>query len=205
MDEVVDDPRYKEPFAGWHASIADPEGRSPASVRQKYRKGRDGVTGTEQLAAALKRYPELDDSTVLTCIECPVHIIADYHCPAHVRYTDARNEGKFGVTFFGRPTTLHKLLDSGIIVRHHSDWDCHRYADALDGASVREIRRMTRGSYRRWFEDVARDVRPSIDCAAPGDALGEEFMEQSAPLAEKELRKAAYRLAAALNRIFGKQ
>ena len=70
-------------------------------------------------------------------------------------------------------------------------------------ASKREIRRMTRGSYREWFEDAARDVRPSIDWVAPGDTLGEEFMAKATPLAEQQLRKASYQLAAALNRIFG--
>ena len=61
----------------------------PAEVREKYRKGRDGVTGAETLTAALKNYRELDDSVVLTYIKCIVHMVADFHCPAHVRYTDA--------------------------------------------------------------------------------------------------------------------
>lgn len=89
MDEVAADPRYKEPFRGWHASIADAECNSPAEVREKYRKGRDGVTGAETLTAALKNYRELDDSVVLTYIKCIVHMVADFHCLAHVRYTDA--------------------------------------------------------------------------------------------------------------------
>lgn len=203
MDEVAADPRYKEPFRGWHASIADAECNSPAEVREKYRKGRDGVTGAETLTAALKNYRELDDSVVLTYIKCIVHMVADFHCPAHVRYTDAHNEGKFDVTFFGKPKTLHSVWDSGVIARIHPGWSYERYADYLDNASKREIRRMTEGSHRQWFEDAARDVRPSIDWVAPGDTLGEEFMAKAAPLAEQQLRKASYRLAAALNRIFG--
>ena len=111
MDEVAADPRYKEPFRGWHASIADAECNSPAEVREKYRKGRDGVTGAETLTAALKNYRELDDSVVLTYIKCIVHMVADFHCPAHVRYTDAHNEGKFDVTFFGKPKTLYSVWD----------------------------------------------------------------------------------------------
>ena len=173
MDEVAADPRYKEPFRGWHASIADAECNSPAEVREKYRKGRDGVTGAETLTAALKNYRELDDSVVLTYIKCIVHMVADFHCPAHVRYTDAHNEGKFDVTFFGKPKTLHSVWDSGVIARIHPGWSYERYADYLDNASKREIRRMTEGSYRQWFEDAARDVRPSIDWVAPGDTLGE--------------------------------
>lgn len=149
MDEVAADPRYKEPFRGWHASIADAECNSPAEVREKYRKGRDGVTGAETLTAALKNYRELDDSVVLTYIKCIVHMVADFHCPAHVRYTDAHNEGKFDVTFFGKPKTLHSVWDSGVIARIHPGWSYERYADYLDNASKREIRRMTEGSYRR--------------------------------------------------------
>ena len=130
-------------------------------------------------------------------------MVADFHCPAHVRYTDAHNEGTFDVTFFGKPKTLYSVWDSGVIARIHPGWSYERYADYLDNASKREIRRMTEGSYRQWFEDAARDVRPSIDWVAPGDTLGEEFMAKAAPLAEQQLRKASYRLAAALNRIFG--
>ena len=143
MDEVAADPRYKEPFRGWHASIADAECNSPAEVREKYRKGRDGVTGAETLTAALKNYRELDDSVVLTYIKCIVHMVADFHCPAHVRYTDAHNEGKFDVTFFGKPKTLHSVWDSGVIARIHPGWSYEHYADYLDNASKREIRRMT--------------------------------------------------------------
>lgn len=204
MDVVVNDPRYKEPFRGWHASIADAECNSPVEVRIKYRKGRDGVTGSETLTEALKDYRSLDDSVVLTYIKCIVHMVADFHCPAHVRYTDAHNEGKFNVTFFGKTKTLHSVWDSGVIARNHPDWNYERYADYLDNASKREIRRMTEGSYREWFEDAARDVRPSIDWVASGDTLGEEFMVKATPLAEQQLRKASYQLAAALNRIFGK-
>lgn len=127
----------------------------------------------------MKNYRELDDSVVLTYIKCIVHMVADFHCPAHVRYTDAHNEGKFDVTFFGKPKTLHSVWDSGVIARIHPGWSYERYADYLDNASKREIRRMTEGSYRQWFEDAARDVRPSIDWVAPGDTLGEEFMAKA--------------------------
>lgn len=203
MDVVVNDPRYKEPFRGWHASIADPECNAAPEVREKYRQSRDGVTGAETMTEALKNYRDLDDSVVLTYIKCIVHIVGDFHCPAHVRYTDAHNEGKFDVAFFGKTTTLHRIWDSGVITHSHPDWKYQDYADYLDNASKREIRRMTKGSYREWFEDGARDVRPSIGWVKEGDTLGDEFMTKAVPLAEQQLRKAAYQLAAALNRIFG--
>lgn len=203
MDEVVDHPLYKKPFEGWHASIVDPDCNATPEVREKYRKSRDGVTGAEMITEALKNYRELDDSVVLTYIKCIIHIVPDFHCPRHVRYTDAHNEGKFPVTFFGKNTTLHKVWDSGIIMHNHPDWKYQDYADFLDNTPKREIRRMTKGSYREWFEDCARDVRSTIDLVKEGDELGDEFMTKAVPLAEQQLRKAAYRLAETLNRIFG--
>lgn len=204
MDEVVADPRYKEPFAGWHASIADSTCRSPVEVRQRYRNSRDGVTAAEWITEELKNYRSLDDSVVLTYIKCLVHIIPDFHCPAHVRYTDAHNEGKFDVTFFGRKILLHSIWDHHLLTRLRPGWDDMRWADYLCETPRKEIRAAKRGSYREWFEDTARDVRISIDWVRPGDALGDEFMEKAAPLADKELRKAAARLTKTLERIFGK-
>ena len=34
MDEVAADPRYKEPFRGWHASIADRSGDADRSIEE---------------------------------------------------------------------------------------------------------------------------------------------------------------------------
>ena len=62
MDVVANDPRYKKPFSGWHASIADPDCNAAPEVREKHRKSRDGVTGAETMTAALKNYRELDSS-----------------------------------------------------------------------------------------------------------------------------------------------
>lgn len=204
MDEVVADPRYKEPFAGWHASIADSTCKSPAEVRQRYRNSRDGVTAAEWITKELKDYRNLDDSVVLTYIKCLVHIIPDFHCPAHVRYTDAHNEGKFDVTFFDRKLLLHSVWDHHLLARVHPDWNDMRWADYLCETPRREIRTTQKGSYREWFEDTARDVRISIDWVHPGDKLGVEFADKAVPLADKELRKAAARLTKTLEQIFGK-
>lgn len=55
MDEVAADPRYKEPFRGWHASIADAEqlprrsaGEIPQGTRRRDRSG-DADRSIEEL------------------------------------------------------------------------------------------------------------------------------------------------------------
>ena len=203
MDSVVKKPVYVTAFRGWHASIADASCKSPAEVRNRYRKGRDGVTAMEYWRKELADRSQLSDSTILCGIKCIVHIIADFHCPAHVRYVDNKNDGHMKVTFYGKRTTLHKVWDTALITRAHKGWRYPQYADYLDTWSKGKIARCTRGNEQAWFEDAARDVRPSLAGVSEGDALGDKFSKKALPLAEKQMRKAAYQLAAALNEIFG--
>lgn len=203
MDSVVKKPIYVTEFRGWHASIADASCKSPAEVRNKYRKGRDGVTAMEYWRKELANRDRLSDSTVLCGIKCIVHIIADFHCPAHARYADNKNDGHIKVTFFGKKTTLHKVWDTALITHSHKGWTYKRYADYLDSWSKGKVKRCTRGNEQAWFEDAARDVRPTLTWVNAGDTLDEKFEEKALPLAELQMRKAAYQLATALNQIFG--
>lgn len=206
MDIVSKDPKYKAALAGWHAAIATPDFKSPVEIREQYRKSRDGVTAMEYFREYLKDYRNLPDSVVIESIRCIVHIVGDFHCPAHVRYTDDINEGKFPVVFFGEEARLHDVWDSGLI-QHESglNWKQYsEYADRLDTWKKRQIRKTQKGWAREWFEDAAKDVRPVVGTVKSGDELGSEWAQDQISLAELELRKAGYQLAAALNEIFGK-
>lgn len=205
MDEVAGTEPYKQEFAGWHASICAPDCHSPLYVRKEARNCRDGVTAMEWFREYLREYRELPDSVVLQAIKCITHIVGDFHCPAHVRFTDELNELKYNVTFFGTEGTLHAVWDTRLI-QHVSglQWkDYPAYADSLDTWDAAAIDAATVGWAREWFEDCARDVRPTIKKVPKGSVLEQEFADKYYPLAELELRKAGYQLAKALNTIFG--
>ncbi len=204
MDEIVVTPPYLEEFKGWHASVCTPDCKSPLYVRKQVRNCRDGVTAMEFFREYLKDYKEMPDSVVLEAIKCIVHIVGDFHCPAHVRYTDENNGLGYQVMFFGKSWKLHSVWDSGIIQKASGlDYRGYReYADRLDTWNKRQIRKVTKGWAREWFEDVASDVRPTIRTIPEGAELGDEYVEANIGLAELELRKAAYQLAKALNTIF---
>lgn len=206
MDSVANHPKYKKPFHGWHASIADVDCSSPAIVRNRYRDGRDGVTAMEDFRKRMARRDELQlsDSTVMCAIKCIVHIVGDFHCPAHVRYVDNANEGAIPVKFYGKQTFLHRVWDTFAIMHAHKGWTYKQYADYLDTYSPAEIKKCTAGWAQEWFEDGARDVRESIYWVGEDENLEDEFQAKAVPLAERQMRKAAYRLAKALNTIFGK-
>ncbi|MBQ7856773.1 MAG: S1/P1 nuclease [Alistipes sp.] len=202
MDEVRNTPEYKKPTSGWHASIVDEKCHTSQELRNKHRKGRDSVTGIIDLSELLKNRQELSDSTVMFAIKCLVHMVGDFHCPSHLRYTDFANKGHQKITYLGRETTLHKAWDTGIIAYNHKKWSYQRYADKLDCYTKKQIKAVTKGDVERWMEDAARDVRPSIHWVKDGDVLGEEFTKKALPLAEQQIQKAGYQLAKVLNTLF---
>lgn len=208
MDEVVATPPYKKALAGWHASIADVNCTAPKVVRDRYRGGKDGVTAMETLRQELKEYKNLSDSTVLTAIKCIVHVVADFHCPTHVRYVDLHNEGKYPVTFLGERWDYHAVWDTGIVEAYHKGWDFVKYAEHLNTLPKSEVKKITKGWAQEWFEDSATQVRPIIYWVVNDgkkiEKLDNKFVDKCGPLAEKQMQRAGYRLAKALNEIFGK-
>ena len=201
-----DEVRKYEPYTtlldGWHASIADENCKSPRDVREQHRKGRDGVTAMEYFAKELRNREQLSDSVVLATIKCIVHIIPDFHCPAHVRFTDFGNSGKFNVIFYGKKTQYHKIWDSGVISRGRKIKDHKKYAELLDNYSKKQIKRVTKGEAQQWFEDAAHSVRPIIHTVKKGDTLDEKWVQEMLPLGEEMLQESGYRLAKALNTLF---
>lgn len=204
MDTVrnLEDKGYAEATDGWHASIVDTDCNTSQEIRNKGRNGRDAVTATLMFTEMFKEREKLSDSTVMFAIKCLVHMVGDIHCPAHVRYTDNNNDGKFAVSYMGKETTLHKVWDTSVIARDHKKWGYKRYAEHLDSWSKRDIKRVTKGWVEDWFEDAARDVRPTLAWVNKGDKLDEEFQTKALPLAEQQLRKAGYQLAHLLNTLF---
>lgn len=203
MDAIrKDDEVSAKATHGWHASIVDAECKTSQEIRDKHRKGRDAVTGLIELETMLKEREKLSDSVVLFSIKCIVHMVADMHCPAHLRYTDCKNDGKFPVVFFGKQVTLHKVWDTSVLTRDHKGWRYINYADKLDNLSKRQVERITSGWYEDWLQDAARSVRPTIHKVGEGDDLDDGFMSWGYPLAEELVVKSAYRLAKVLNTLF---
>ena len=208
MDEVVATPPYNKALAGWHASICDVDCTSPKIIRSRYRGGRDGVTAIEDFREQLKKYRRLPDSTVLTAIKCIVHIVADFHCPTHMRYVDLHNEGKYPVEFLGERWDYHSVWDTGIVEAYHKGWDYNQYATYLNTLNQEQIDAITAGWAQEWFEGSCRNVRPIIYWVVNDgkkiEKLDMNFVNKCGPLAETQMQAAGYRLAKALNTIFGK-
>lgn len=195
-------PEYAHATRGWHASIVDTECKTSQEIRNKHREGRDAVTGLLEFEEMFKEREKLSDSAVMFAIKSIVHMVADMHCPAHVRFVDFENQGKFPIKFFGKKTTLHKVWDTSVLTRDHKGWSYKEYAAKLDKLSKGKVKRVTNGWVEDWLEESGRLVRPIIYEVKEGSELDEEFMTWAYPMAESQARKAGYRLAKYLNTLF---
>ena len=203
MDAVrKNDPHHANATRGWHASVVDENCKTSQELRNKVRGGRDTVTGLIELEEMLKNRENLTDSVVMFALKSIVHMVGDMHCPAHVRFSDFENQGKFPLKFFGKKSTLHKVWDTSVLTRYHKGWSYNEYAAKLNKCSKGKIKKMTKGSYEDWLEESGRIVRPIIHTVQEGDQLDEEFMTWAYPMAEELVRKSGYRLAKTLNTIF---
>lgn len=138
-----------------------------------------------------------------------VHIVADMHAPSHIYYSDLpgginakpRHYNFFPVSYKGVETTYHAIWDSPL-KRLHPDWDEEQFRQALDTLSGAERKRICRGTPVDWAQDNADRCRVIYDWAKPGDGLDENFYVLHAELAVEQYRRAAYRLAFLLNKLF---
>lgn len=196
------DPYYAELTDGWHAAIVDENCKTSHELREKHRKGRDAVTVTLMFDEMFRNREKLSDSTVMVALKSVIHMVADFHCPGHVRYTDNNNSGKWNVTYLGKERSIHKIWDTSILTYGHKNYTHLQYADKLDTFTPKQIKKVTSGWLEDWLEESGRVVRPTLEWVKEGDELYIDFVEKAQPLAHDQARKAGYRLAAVLNAMF---
>lgn len=142
-----------------------------------------------------------------------VHFIEDIHQPLHVVHPDGQGGGRIKVTLFGRETNLHSVWDSGLIYRRLEPYrngsgrrsePWKRWAYELRGdISKAEIEAWGASSDPLdWAREALAPSRELAFEIRSGDALGDAYYQAALPTVDLQLRKAAVRLAATLNRIF---
>ena len=157
----------------------------------------------EESADMLKnRIRELDDSTRLARIQLIVHCVGDMHCPAHIRYPGNTTIGYYKVDYFGREMRYHTIWDSEIVQRPHP-WSFTDLAWLLDRYTEAEQAEITSGTVYDWGRESAAASKCIYD-VQPGESIANDFIKKYKPLAESQIAKAGYRLAAVLNDVFGK-
>ncbi len=157
------------------------------------------VVALMQACDRLRNYREMDDSLVRLNLMYVIHIAGDMHCPGHVKYPGCKS-GR--AVLNGKKMSYHAVWDWGVLDRAHG-WSYSEYREQLDTHTKRERRAMAAGTPRDWVHETAVDCRVIYDWQRPDGVYDNAFVQDTYLLPERQLVKAAYRLAALLNELFG--
>lgn len=166
-----------------------------------YSKSRRNPKG--DVVEAIRRYERvLGDRSATrheraTALRFLVHFVADVHQPLHVGRPEDRGGNGIEVSWYGKPSNLHRVWDSGILAQ--IGLSSTRLAEALDRKLHRRARGWRDDSLMEWVRESAA-MRPQV-YDVRGGKLGKRYFESNRDAAEQRLAQAGVRLAALLNRV----
>ena len=196
MDEYRSTSEYKHTSV-WHGAAVDENFHYTDAVK---RKQGDVICQLENAIGLLRNYKQADDSTVIVNLKYIIHMVGDMHCPVHIQYPDLQM--KYTISLSNKKYTYHNVWDTQIIERVHK-WSYTEWRQQLDRCTPEEKKKLSAGTPREWFHQSAVDCRIIYDMAPANSKQGKDFLNAAAPLAEKQILKAGYRLAEILNDLFG--
>lgn len=139
-----------------------------------------------------------------------VHFIGDLHQPLHSGRPEDRGGNSVKVVWFGRPSNLHSVWDTGLIMTGHADLFAGQPSNADYGLiyarwllqRYRNIRPRveTMGQVERWLNESIYARTRAYDRRVHTDP--ERYQDEVLPAVDSRVYEAGHRLAEVLNRIF---
>jgi len=201
-DEVRSDDAY-DYAAPWHyVNIEDGETYETAE------KNPDGdVLEAMMRLENVLRDPEVAREEKAEALKFLVHFVADVHQPLHVGYKADRGGNEITVLWFGEPSNLHRVWDSGLIEAEQLSFT--EWVRFLGRPSAEQVVEWQDSSYLDWAAE-AMAARPQVyDFSVEGERgaeeiprLGYRYAYYNLPRVRENLLEAGVRLAGLLDAIF---
>lgn len=150
----------------------------------------------------LSHYEQLSDSAVVMNVRMLIHFVGDLHCPTHSYFVGPRCF--WPCTLNGKKFKFHGVYDSAPGLQWKSTPSAE-VAEKIDQCKKSEIKKIQKGDLVDWVKDIA-DVNAYIYVVNPvlTETLDPETISKTADVVNTEMRNGGYRLAALLNKYFGK-
>jgi hypothetical protein len=130
-----------------------------------------------------------------------VHFVGDMHQPLHCSDNKDKGGNDVKTVFFGNPSNLHSVWDSGLIGRMHKSED--ELFTELSAESQKHAHKWARGTVEDWAEQSHKAGQKVVYGRLPKGAspvrLDATYERSADPLIMAQLAKAGARLARVLN------
>lgn len=132
-------------------------------------------------------------------------MIGDHHCPGHIRWDkEAYPHHFYNLKRKGKRFSTHRFWDSSPGF-HRKGWHCEVYYDNFTPFSKGQIKKVQKGTGYDWTQETAGVSEQCYSLFAEGTEiakLSEEQIDEVHAIVDKQLHRAAYRLAFVIEEIF---
>ena len=198
----ADDTRPDFPETGpWHY-INIPLEANKVDLASECPRGDCVIAQIEKDEAALKD-PHTSDADRSVALKFLVHFIGDLHQPLHCEDNHDKGGNGVQVIFFGEPTNLHAVWDSGILrrIKPYGNQLAEQLAPTITATQKTQWEQGTLEDWALESHWLARSVAYKRLPPGATPQLGEDYLAAATPVVEIQLEKAGIRLAYLLNKL----
>ncbi|NME68375.1 S1/P1 nuclease [Flammeovirga aprica] len=194
MDDIKSDKKYSFMYS-WHYINID-EGETFEEI-ERSPKG-DIVKAIEDMTAILE-----DENASMKkkgmAIKVLTHLIGDLHQPFHVGHKSDLGGNKVKVTWFGKPSNIHRVWDSEMLKSKELSYsEVALYVDRTTKEEVEKLQSASTVDMMNESFELATKYYAEV-----GDGkLGYRYMYDNYAVLEERIKVAGIRLAGILNRVF---
>ena len=150
-------------------------------------------------------YKTMPDSLVKINLQYLIHMIPDHHCPVHVRWSKKEHPAfHYNLKNKGKTRGYHSFWDGSPGFRRKG-WTCEKYVENMEPLTKGQAKKVKKGSGYDWTQETA-DVSRYCFTVTPKDKelskMTKEEVETVHSIVDKQMQRAAYRLAGVLDEIF---
>lgn len=194
MDEIRSDRAY-DYATTWHY-LTSKNGEYDPEIQEKVG---DAFEAIQRLKEELKK-GGLDPKTEAEKLKMLIHMVEDIHQPLHVGTGEDRGGNDVKIEFFGQPTNLHALWDSGMIDRQGMSYS--EIGEELYRRLTPEMKAKYRSaSMEDWLKEAV-SFRPMVYNLPENKRISYQYMYENYSIAEERLIAASVRLAQILEEIY---
>lgn len=195
MDEIRSDRAY-DYATTWHY-LTSKEGEYDPAHQEENGDAYEAIIRikNELKAGGLSAVEEAEKLKML------IHMVEDIHQPLHVGTGEDRGGNDVKIEFFGNPTNLHALWDSGMIERQGMSYS--EIADELYRRITPELQAGYRNaSMQDWLKEAV-SLRAVVYDLPENKRISYQYIYNNYKVAEERMIAASVRLAQILEEIYG--